>query len=155
MPRASGALRAVDPDLEQALRDMPPEEVRCRAGHHRWARDTVLPGQPWPDSVRAWSMEDGRIKIQDPCVDCGMAWRITRTGFGGKLDAFAKSYIVYGDEWVTIPQGLDRRKRTIRAEGDRRAARKNSQYLQRALDRTARQGVLPVQPVRFAHAGSA
>jgi hypothetical protein len=54
---------------------------------------------------------------------------------------------------VTIPQGLDRRKRTIRAEGDRRGRKKNSQYLQAALDRTARQEVQPVQPVRFAHAG--
>jgi len=155
MPRASGALRVVDPDLERALRDMPPEEVRCRGGHHRWARDTVLPGEAWPDSVRAWPMEDSRIKIQDPCVDCGMAWRITRTGFGGELDAFAKSYIVYSEEWVTIPQGLDRRKRTIRAEGHRRAGRKNARHLQAALDRTERQGSLPVQPVRFAHAGTA
>jgi hypothetical protein len=143
----------VEPALESALRDMPPEEVRCRSAYHRWARDTVLPGQPWPSSVRAWPMSDGRIKIQDPCTDCGMAWRITRTGPGGDLDAFAKPYIVYGDEWVTIPQGLDRRKRTIRAEGDRRGRKKNSQYLQAALDRTARQEVQPVQPVRFAHAG--
>jgi len=135
---------------------MPPEEVRCRSAHHRWARDTVLPGQPWPDSVRAWSMEDGRIKIQDPCMDCGMAWRITRTGHGGELDAFsARSYIVYSEEWVTISRGLDRRKKTIRSEGDRRGRKKNAQHLQRALDRTARQGALPVQPVRFAHAGSA
>jgi hypothetical protein len=146
-------LRIVEPALESALRDMPPEEVRCRSARHRWARDTVLPGDEWPSSVLAWPAGDGRIKIQDPCLDCGLAWRITRTGPGGEMDALARSYIVYSPEWVSIPQGLDRRKRTIRAEGDRRGRRKNQQHLQRALDRAARQGVQPVQPVRFSHGG--
>jgi hypothetical protein len=131
---------------------MPPEEVRCRAGWHRWARDTVLPGQPWPDSVRAWPDREGRIRIQDPCVACGLAWRVTKTLPGGELDAFAKSGIVYDPGWVSVPQGMDRRKRTIRQEGYRRAGKKDARSLQAALSRTERAGVLPVQPVRFQHA---
>lgn len=146
MPRGNTALRAADPDLEKALRDMPPEEVRCRSGHHRFARDTVLPGQQWPDSVRAWPDGEGRIKIEDPCVDCKMVWRITKTGYDGQLDAFAKPYLVYDEDWVRIPQGLDRRKRTVRAEGYRRSRAKDSASLQRALDRTAEREVRPHLP---------
>ena len=68
------------------------------------------------------------------------------------LDAFAKTHLVYDEDWVSVPQGLDRRKRTIRAEGYRRAVKKNASSLQAALSRTERAGALPVQPVRFQHA---
>lgn len=156
MPRNSSRPRRGPRTVEQAAADvyadMPPEEVRCRAGHHLFARDTVLPGQPWPDSVRAWPDNQGRIKIQEPCVLCQLCWRITKTGVDQLLDAFAKTYLVYDPEWVSVPQGMDRRKRTIRAEGYRRAERKDARSLQAALDRTERAGVLPVQPVRFQHA---
>jgi hypothetical protein len=131
---------------------MPPEEVRCRAGWHRWARDSVLPGQPWPEEVRAWPDREGRIKIEDPCLACRMAWRVTKTGVDQLLDAFAKTSIVYDEDWVSVPQGMDRRKRTIRAEGYRRAEKKDARSLQAALSRTERAGALPVQPVRFQHA---
>lgn len=147
-------LRLADPVLAGKLRDMPGAEVRCRGVHHRWARDTVLPGEPWPDVVRAWPTKDGRVKIQDPCVDCSLAWRVTKTLPGGELDPFARSNIVYDADWVTVPQGLDRRKGTIRAEGYRRGKKRNKNQLQAALARTADRGLEPVQPVRFAHAGT-
>jgi hypothetical protein len=153
MPRAgSGHLYAVDPELAGILAQMPREEVRCRRGHHRWARDTVLPEDPWPNVVRAWPTGDGRIKVEDPCVDCGLAWRVTRTGYDGALDAFARSHIVYHEDWVRVPQGLDRRKRTIGREGDRRGKKQNTASLAAALARTEQSGAQPVQPVRFAHA---
>jgi hypothetical protein len=114
----------------------------------------VLPEDPWPSVVRAWPTGDGRIKIEDPCVDCHLAWRVTRTGYDGVLDAFAPSHIVYHEDWVRVPQGLDRRKRTIRREGDRRGQRQNTASLAAALARTEQSGGQPVQPVRFAHAGT-
>ena len=144
--------RTVQQAAEDVYRDMPPEEVRCRGGHHLFARDTVLPGEPWPDSVQAWPDQQGRIKIQEPCVLCHLVWRVTKTGVDQMLDAFAKTHLVYDEDWVSVPQGLDRRKRTIRAEGYRRAVKKNASSLQAALSRTERAGALPVQPVRFQHA---
>lgn len=155
MPRAgSGYLYAVDPELAEKLAEMPREEVRCRGVHHRWARDTVLPGDPWPNVVRAWPAGDGRIKIEDPCVDCYLAWRVTKTGYDGVLDPYARSHIVYHEDWVRIPQGLDRRKGTIRREGQRRGKNQENASLAAALTRTEESGVQPVQPVRFAHAGT-
>jgi hypothetical protein len=140
--------------LASTLRDMPPEEVRCRSGWHRWARDTVLPGEAWPDSVRAWPDNQGRIKIEDPCLDCGLAWRVTKTLPGGEMDAFAVAHIIYDKDWVRVPQGQDRRKRTIRQEGYRRAAKKNSAQLHQALNRTAARGAEPHVPeARFAGPG--
>jgi len=154
MPRRSvpRGPRTVEQAAEDVYRDMPPEEVRCRGGHHRFARDTMLPGEEWPDSVRAWPDAQGRIKIEEPCVDCRLVWRITKTGVDQALDAFAKSHLVYDEDWVVVPQGLDRRKRTIRQHGYFRAAKKDARSLRVALDRTERAGALPVQPVRFQHA---
>lgn len=154
MPEArrgtSRRLRAADAGLETALRDMPAEEVRCRSGWHRWARDSVLPGEEWPDVVRVWPDKDGRFRIEDPCLDCWLAWRVTKTMPGGELDAFAKSSIIYDRDWVPIPLGLDRRKRTIRAEGYRRAGKSTRTQLRAAMARTAAQGAEPQKvPVRF------
>lgn len=144
-------LQSVDLELASVLAEMPAREVRCRAGNHWWARDTVLPGEPWPDVVRAWPDNQGRIRIEDPCVKCGLAWRVTKTGPDGELDAFARTSIVYDEDWVSVPQGLDRRKRTIRAEGYRRGAKRNQSSLQAALARTERQGNVP--QVQFRGAG--
>lgn len=144
--------RTVQQAAEDVYADMPAAEVRCRGAHHLFARDTVLPGQAWPDSVQAWPDSQGRIKIQEPCTLCGLVWRITRTGVDQMLDAFTKSYLVYDGDWVSVPQGLDRRKRTIRQHGYERAAKKDARSLQAALSRTERAGALPVQPVRFQYA---
>ena len=156
MPRKPVKARRGPRTVRQAEQDvygdMPPEEVRCRGGHHLFARDTVLPGQGWPDSVRAWPDSSGRIKIEEPCVLCHLVWRVTRTGADQRLDAFARSHLVYDQDWVTVPQGMDRRKRTIRQVGYNRAMKKDASSLQAALDRTERAGALPVQPVRFQHA---
>jgi hypothetical protein len=140
---AQTRLRSVDLELAAVLADMPPEEVRCRAGNHYWARDSVLPGQPWPDVVRAWPWRYGRYRIEDPCLKCSMAWRVTLTGVDGELDAFARTHIVYDPDWVRVPQGLDRRKRTIRREGYRRGAKKNKTSLKDALARTVEREQAP------------
>jgi hypothetical protein len=154
MPRQSvpRGPRTVEQAAEDVYRSMPAEEVRCRGGHHRFARDTVLPGQPWPESVRAWPDDQGRVRIEDPCVDCGLCWRVIKSLPGGELDAFARPAIVYDPDWVRVPQGLDRRKRTIRQEGYRRGHKKDQASIQQALNRTSRRGHVP--QTTFRHAGA-
>jgi hypothetical protein len=157
MARASGRrLRSVpvrrteDQELTGILNEMPDLEVLCRTGWHRWALDEVMPGESWPDVVRAWPQRRGVFRIEEPCVKCGLAWRITDTLAGGTMDPFAVSRIVYDREWVTIPQGYKRGKRRIRQElYRRRGADDTAAQLERAAARTAadEEAAAPAAPV--------
>jgi hypothetical protein len=60
------------------------------------------------------------FRIEEPCLECGLAWRIQDTRPGGELDPFVVTRIVYDSSWVSIPQGYKRGKRRIRAEMYRR-----------------------------------
>jgi hypothetical protein len=161
MARASGrrrlssvpARRTEDQELTGILNEMPDLEVLCRTGWHRWALDEVMPGESWPDVVRAWPQRRGVFRIEEPCVKCGLAWRITDTLAGGRMDPFATSRIVYDREWVAIPQGYKRGKRRIRQElYRRRGADNTAAQLELAAARTAADEEVVVQapaPVKF------
>jgi hypothetical protein len=145
MTRASGrrlrsvpARRTEDQELTGILNEMPDLEVLCRTGWHRWALDEVMPGESWPDSVRAWPGRRGAFRIEEPCVKCGLTWRITDTLPGGRMDPFAVTRIVYDREWVTIPQGFKRGKRRIRQElYRRRGDEQTAAQVEEAAARTA------------------
>lgn len=154
MARASGRrLRAVAPrrtedqELIGILNDMPDAEVRCRAGWHRWALDSVMPGESWPDVVRAWPGRLGVFRIEDPCTECGLAWRIMDTLPGGEMDPYAQTRVVYDQEWVTIPQGYKRGKRRIRQEMYRRRGQvQTTAQVRAAAARTAADEEAVAQP---------
>lgn len=136
--RSVPARRTEDQELTVVLNDMPDEEVRCRAAWHRWALDSVMPGEAWPDVVRAWPGQRGVFRIEDPCTECGLAWRIIDTLPGGEMDPFAVTRVVYDRAWVAIPQGYKRGKRRIRAEMyRRRGGAQTTAQLQEAAARTA------------------
>jgi hypothetical protein len=130
-------LRTEDQELTVILNEMPDEEVRCRMGKHDWALDSVLPGEAWPDIVRAWPGRLGVFRIEDPCLRCGLAWRVFDTLPDAELDADAKISIHYDPDWVKVPQGYDRRKRRIRREYNRRSGKKQAVQVRRAVTRTA------------------
>jgi hypothetical protein len=130
--------RTEDQELTGILNEMPDLEVLCRTGWHRWALDEVMPGESWPDVVRAWPQRRGVFRIEEPCVKCGLAWRITDTLPGGRMDPFAVSRIAYDREWVTIPQGYKRGKRRIRQElYRRRGEEQTTAQVEAAAARTA------------------
>jgi hypothetical protein len=130
-------LRTEDQELTVILNEMPDEEVRCRMGKHDWALDSVLPGDLWPDVVRAWPGQLGVFRIEDPCLRCGLVWRVMDTLADGEMDAEAKIGIHYGPDWVKVPQGYNRRKRRIRQEYYRRSGKKQAVQVRRVATRTA------------------
>jgi len=161
MPRARAVsrgrvvrLRTEDQELTTILNEMPDEEVRCRMGKHDWALDSVLPGQAWPDVVRAWPGQLGAFRIEDPCLRCGLAWRVLDTRAGGELDAAAKISIHYDPDWVKVPQGYDRRKRRIRQEYNRRSGPKQAAQVRQAASRTAALERQAAPEARFTAAGA-
>jgi hypothetical protein len=153
--RSVPARRTEDQELTVVLNEMPDGEVRCRAAWHQWALDDVMPGESWPDSVRAWPQRRGVFRIEEPCVKCGLAWRITDTLSGGRMDPFATSRIDYDREWVSIPQGFKRGKRRIRQELYRRRGVDNTaEQLRMAAERTEADEVSVEQAIRTAPAAT-
>ncbi len=135
------------------LNDMPDGEVRCRAAWHQWALDDVMPGETWPDVVRAWPQRRGAFRIEDPCTRCGLAWRIIDTLPGGKMDPFAVARVIYDREWVPIPQRFRRGKRRIRAElYRRRGVDDTAEQLRMAAERTEADEASVEQAIRTAPA---
>jgi hypothetical protein len=120
--------------LEAALRGIPNDQVRCRAGHHQFAWDEAAIGEPLPSTVYAQGRSDGRYRIVDPCP-CGVK-KVTVTGIGGNLNEL-DSHLEYPSDWVSVPQHLPRGRRVLRREKIRR-----TEAQVRALIRTA--GAHPV-----------
>jgi hypothetical protein len=137
--RTRSSLHAVDPgalSLDSILRSMPIGEVMCRSGRHRYGLDETLPGQAWPDTVRAWPADGGAYRIEDACLLCGLAWRVFYTGPNGELDPWAPYSTHYDRDWVSIPQEYDRTKAMLRSEKYRRAGRGVAAQLRRVAART-------------------
>jgi hypothetical protein len=147
--RAVREARTVDRELEGILGEMPAEEVRCRMGYHRWARDSVLPGVPWPASVRAWPDGRGGYRIEDPCLNCELVWRVTETLPGGEMDPYAAPRLVYDADWVTVPAGYSRGKKLLRAEFYRRSGNGLASQIRQAVARTTAE---PAKEIRFSGA---
>jgi hypothetical protein len=134
MNRPRGNLQLVtseERELDAALRDIPDNQVRCRAGHHTFAWDETAIGAPLPPTVYAQGRSDGRYQIVDPCP-CGVR-KVTVTGIGGSLHEL-DSHLSYPSDWVSVPSHLPRGRRVLRREKIRRTAPQV-----RALLRTADQ----------------
>lgn len=176
MPAKRGNVRRLptrlteDQELTVILNDMPDEEVRCRMrGRHRYAMDSVLPGQAWPDVIRAWPGKLGAFRIEDPCLDCELAWRVIETGVSGDMTGDLVITLHYDAQWVTVPQGYGRTgPRRMRSEYNRRGGKRQSAQLSKVVSRTAneerrlarqrakeaREAAEGAPQVRFTHAGA-
>lgn len=140
-----------DTDLEEVsvYNDMSDEEVTCRAGTHKWALDSVLPGEAWPDVVRAWPGTLGVYRIEDPCLVCDLVVRVMDTLPGGEMDPDFQFSYVYARNWVSVPMHLKRGKRRSRQEKFRRIGKKAPVQVKAAARRTAASERATPPPARF------
>jgi hypothetical protein len=132
--------------------DIPIKQVRCRAGHHKFALDDWEPPSEIPRGVSVMFASEGRYKMMEPCLACMAATRVTYTHPGGGVDGFLKSGIVYGQNWVRMPMSQPRGSRVMRDERCRRGQAQLTAFMGRAitgLTDEAEPERPPVAPVQF------
>lgn len=154
--RAAGRLSVIEPGREAVdPGGIPGKQIRCRAGHHRFAMDDWEPPAEIPRGVSVMFASEGRYKLLEPCLACLAATRVTYTHPGGGIDGYLKSSIVYGQNWVRMAMDQPRGRRVMRDERYRRGKAQLAGFIGRAVTdladeaREPEPARSPVAPVRF------
>lgn len=133
--RRRDSLRSVE--LGEHVADpsgIPIKQIRCRAGHHRFALDDWEPPDPIPGrGVTVMFASEGRYKLLEPCLACMAATRVTYTHPGGGIDGFLKSGIVYGKNWRKMAMDAPRGRRVMRDERCRRGQAQLTAFIGSAI----------------------
>lgn len=127
-------LRAVEPGehvIDPA--GIPIKQIRCRAGHHKFALDDWEPPAEIPRGVTVMFASEGRYKLLEPCLTCMAATRVTYTHPGGGIDGFLKSSITYGKNWQKMAMDAPRGRRVMRDERCRRGKKQLDAFIGAAI----------------------
>lgn len=139
-------LRLAGPAEGMHPEDIPTKQIRCRAGHHRFALDEWEPPAPIPRGVSVMFASEGRYKLMEPCLACMAVTGVTYTHPGGAVDGSLKRSIVYGQNWVRLPAGEPRGRRLMRGVQYRRGETQLRAFMGRALTDLAEEYAEPERP---------
>lgn len=121
-PRTRGTprsphLKAVEetPETPAEVGGVPVRQLCCRGGHHEFALDKWIPGEPLPRGITVLPASEGRLKILEPCESCRAVTGVTYTHPGGVFDPYLPRQIHYGAEWVRLAMDVPRSRRVMRA----------------------------------------
>lgn len=146
-------LRVAGPAEGMHPEDIPTKQIRCRAGHHRFALDEWEPPAPIPRGVSVMFASEGRYKLMEPCLACMAVTGVTYTHPGGAVDGSLKRSIVYGTNWVRLPADQPRGRRLMRGVQYRRGEAQLRAFMGQAItslaDEDRESSVPPVAPVRL------
>lgn len=98
-----------------AVGDIPPRQLCCRGGHHRFPLDDWIPGEPLPSGITVLPASEARLKIVELCTSCRAVTGVTYTHPGGVFDPYLPRHLQYGADWVRLAMDVPRSRLVMRA----------------------------------------